>query len=333
MECSPEPGACPASPAAEKRPPSTLAIWAALSTIYVVWGSTYLAIRFGVEGLPPFLMAAARFLFAGGVLYALRRLRGDPAPAARQWRSAAVIGAFLLVGGNGCVVWAEQRVPSGVASLIVATAPLWMVLIDLLGRGSRRPTVWTLLGVLLGLFGIIVLVGPQQLIGHAGSMDLLGAGVVTLGSLLWSIGSLYSRRAELPASPLLGTSMEMLLGGAGLLLLGTLAGDWGRLNLAAVPARSWASLAYLIVLGSWVGFSTYTWLLRVAPTPLVSTYAYVNPLVAVALGYLLGGEELSPRILLATAIIVAAVALTTVLRPAERRVRAESSANGSARRV
>ena len=311
-----EPGS--AAPATRERRPSPLAIWAALITLYIVWGSTYLGIRFVVQGLPPFLSAATRFLCAGGALFLLRRLRGDPAPTPRQWRSAGIIGAFLLIGGNGCLVWAEQQVPSGIASLLVATSPLWMVLIDLFIPGSRKPTALILLGVLLGFSGIVVLVGPQQFIGQVGSVDLLSAGVVILGSLFWAIGSLYSRKAELPASPLLGTGMEMLLGGVGLLLVGTVAGDWGRLNLAAVPALSWAALAYLIVVGSWIGFSAYTWLLRVAPTPLVSTYAYVNPLVAVTIGYLLGGEELSTRTFLAAAIIVGAVAMITVLRPARR---------------
>jgi drug/metabolite transporter (DMT)-like permease len=297
------------------RRPSTLAIWAALVAVYLVWGSTYLAIRFVVEGLPPFLAAAARFLVAGAVLFTWRRLRGDPAPQLREWRSAAIIGAFLLIGGNGGVVWAEQRVPSGVAALLVSTVPLWMALIDLVFPKGRKTSAWVLLGVAVGLTGIVVLIGPEQFLGRVGEVDMLGAGVVTAASLSWAIGSLYSRQAGLPASPLLGTGMEMLSGGVGLLLLGTVAGEWGRLNVLAAPARSWAGLAYLIVLGTWVGFTSYTWLLRVAPTPLVSTYAYVNPLVAVSLGYLLGDEVLSPRILLATGLVVGAVALITVLRP------------------
>lgn len=302
-------------PPSTSRPPSTLAIWAALAAVYVVWGSTYLAIRYVVAGLPPFLSAAARFLVAGAVLFAWRRLRGDPAPTLREWRSAALIGAFLLVGGNGGLVWAEQRVPSGVASLLVAMSPLWMALIDLVFPGSRRPRPWVLLGVLVGFAGIVVLIGPEQLLGGTGEVDMLAAGVVAAASLAWSAGSLYSRKAVLPASPLLGTGMEMLAGSAGLLLLGTAAGEWGRLDVAAAPTSSWVGLAYLIVFGSWVGFSAYTWLLRAAPTSLVSTYAYVNPLVAVSLGYLLGGEDLSPRILLSTGLVVGAVALITALQP------------------
>lgn len=302
------------APIAETRRPLPWSIWAALFTVYIAWGSTYLAIRFVVEGLPPWLTAGARFVIAGGLLFLLRRLRGDPPPTLRQWRSAAIVGGFLLLGGNGCVVWAEQRVPSGVASLLIATAPLWMLLADLVLPGNRRPAVWALLGVLVGFGGMAVLIGPQQFLGGNGPLDLLGMGVVLLGALLWAIGSLYSRQAELPASSLLGTGMEMLAGGAGLLLLGTLAGEWGRLDVLAAPARSWAGLAYLVVIGSWAGFSAYTWLLRAAPTPLVSTYAYVNPLVAVAIGALLGGEELTPRVLLATVIIVGALVLITRLR-------------------
>ncbi len=314
MARSPQPS--PGAPATRPRP-SSLSIWAALVTVYIAWGSTYLAIRFVVEGLPPWLSAGVRFIIAGGLLFLFRRLRGDPAPTPRQWRSAAIVGAFLLLGGNGCVVWAEQRVSSGAASLLVATAPLWMLLADLVLPGNRKPAAWALLGVLVGFGGIVVLIGPRQLLGQGGTLDLLGAGAVLLGALLWAVGSLYSRQAELPASPLLGTGMEMLAGGAGLLILGTVVGEWGRLDVAAASARSWAGLAYLVVVGSWAGFSAYTWLLRVAPTPLVSTYAYVNPLVAVAIGALLGGEELTPRVLLATAIIVGALVLITRLRKSD----------------
>ncbi len=293
---------------------STLSIWAALVAVYLVWGSTYLAIRFAVADMPPFLMAAARFLVAGVVLYGWRRLRGDPAPTPSQLRSTAIIGLFLLLGGNGCVVWAEQRIPSGIASLLIATVPLWMALIDLLRRGPQRPTRWALVGVLAGLVGVLVLIGPDQL-GASRQIDLLGAVVIIGGALAWSIGSLYSRGADLPASPLLGTGLEMLFGSAGLFLLGTVTGEWSQLSAASFAFKPLASLAYLIVFGSWVGFSAYTWLLRAAPTSLVSTYAYVNPLVALALGFLLDGERFTWRVFLAAAIIVGAVAMITALQP------------------
>ena len=312
----------PAGAAGQPRWPPRLAIWAALIAVYIVWGSTYLAIRFVVESMPPWLTAGTRFLVAGGAMYIWRRVRGDPRPTWREWRSAAIVGTFLLLGGNACVVWAEQHVPSGVASLLVATAPLWMVLADLVLPLGRRPSPWVLAGVLLGFGGIAVLVGPAQLFGQAGSVDPRGAVVLVFAALFWSIGSLYSRKAALPSSPLLGTGMEMLAGGVGLFLLGTVTGEWGHLNLAAATPRAWAGLAYLVVFGSWVGFSAYTWLLRVAPTPLVSTYAYVNPLVAISVGHLVAGEELTPRVLIAAAVIVGAVALITALQPVGRKEKA-----------
>ncbi len=310
--------AFPPAPGAElPHRPAPLAIWAALACIYLVWGGTYLAIRFAVQTMPPFLMAAFRFITAGGSVYLWRRLRGDPAPTGRQWLAAMVVGAFLLVGGNGCVVWAEQRVDSAIAALLVSTVPLWMVLIDAFLPGGRRPSGWVYFGIVLGLGGIVVLIGPQQLAGGS-AIDLLGALALLAGSLSWAIGSLYSRRANLPVSPLLATGMQMLAGGCGLLLLGTAAGDWGRLDLAAISARSLAGLAYLIVVSSWIGFTAYNWLLRAAPISLVSTYAYVNPVVAIFLGWLLGQEEMTPRTLAAAAVIIGAVVLITVFQPAGR---------------
>jgi drug/metabolite transporter (DMT)-like permease len=221
---------------------------------------------------------------------------------------------LLLVGGNGGVSWAEQRIPSGVASLLVGTLPLWMVLLDVLRPGGRRPGWRAVVGVLAGFVGVVVLIGPAESTAGAEMIDLAGVAAVLLGALLWSVGSLYSRDALLPSSPLMATSAEMLTGGAGLFVVGTLSGEWGRLNLEAVPARSWWGLIYLIIFGSLVAFTAYTWLLRVAPTPLVSTYAYVNPLVAVFLGYFLAGESLTLRVLIAAVAIVGSVALITSVR-------------------
>ena len=308
---------------------SSLSIWAAMLAVYIVWGSTYLAIRFAIETLPPFLMASTRFLIAGAILYAFRRLRGDAAPQRVEWRSAAIVGVLLLVGGNGGVVWAEQFVESGVAALLVGSVPLWMVLLDALRpgqahlarRSAHKRSRWlTTAGVVFGFLGIGLLVSPTSLSGLAGEIDPLGALVLTMGAFSWATGSLYSRGARLPASPLLGTGMEMLVGGAGLLLLGTLSGEWGRVDLGVISARSLLSLGYLIIFGSLVGFAAYTWLLRVAPTALVSTYAYVNPLVAILLGNLLAQEPLTARVLIATAIILGAVAVITMNQPAKNKV-------------
>jgi drug/metabolite transporter (DMT)-like permease len=284
-------------------------------TLYIVWGSTYLAIRFAVETIPPFLMASARFLLAGLILLAWRRLAGDPWPTLRQWRAAGVVGLFLLLGGNGGVVWAEQRVPSGITALLVGCTPLWMVLLDSIRR--RRLPPWAVTaGVLIGLAGIVLLVGPSELTGLHGTVDPLGALAITLAALSWAAGSLYSQEAQrggaMPSSPLMSTAAQMLVGGTALLLLGTMSGDWSRFIPSAFSARSLLSALYLMLMGSLVGFTSYVWLLKNAPITLVSTYAYVNPVVAVFLGSLLAAEALTPRVLLAAGVIIAAVALITL---------------------
>lgn len=281
-------------------------------SIYIVWGSTYLAIRYAVQTIPPFFMAGARFLLAGSVLYLVGRACGAPRPSWIEWRSAAVIGAFLLVGGNGGVVWAEQWVPSGVAALLVATAPLWMILIDKFHPAGQRPGRWAILGVGLGFIGIVILINPFKSARPEEIIDLTGALVMVVASFLWSIGSLYSRRAKLPPSPILGTGMEMLAGGLGLILLGILTGELKRVDLLSISASSWVGWVYLVVFGSLIGFTAYTWLLRSAPTPLVSTYAYVNPIVAVLLGYLLAEEPVTVRIFIAALMVVGSVALISI---------------------
>jgi drug/metabolite transporter (DMT)-like permease len=304
-------------------------------SVYLVWGSTYLAIRFAIETMPPFLMAGVRFLIAGAILYAWRRAAGDALPTRVQWRSAAVVGAFLLVGGNGGVVWAEQTVPSGIAALLIASTPLWMVLVDLAwrragGRRVQRPKWITMVGVLVGFVGIVLLVGPEQVTGIGGEVDLAGAGVLTLASFLWAVGSVYSREADLPDSPLLGTGMEMLAGGLGLLLLGSVVGEWGRLDLAGISTLSWLGFGYLIFFGALVGFAAYTWLLRAAPTTLVSTYAYVNPLVAILLGSVFAQEALSGRVLVSAAVILGGVAVITLTQPARGKATGETGGPGEA---
>jgi drug/metabolite transporter (DMT)-like permease len=286
--------------------------WAALGTVYLVWGSTYLAIRVAIETLPPFLMAATRFLVAGSVLFVVARWRGgskqDPIGPA-QWRAAAIVGGALLLGGNGGVVWAEQRIASGVAALLVAMLPLWMAILDRVfyGRRLTRPVV---VGLALGFGGLVLLVGRVD----SGGIDPLGAVVCMLASFSWAAGSVYARSATLPHRPLVATAMEMLAGGFLLAIVGIAAGEPGRVRLDAFSARSIVALAYLIVFGSLLAFSAYIWLLHRAPLPLVATYAYVNPVVAVALGWAVLDEPVTPRMVLAGAIIVIAVAL--IARPA-----------------
>lgn len=281
-------------------------IVAALLAVYLIWGSTYLAIRFAIETLPPFTMAGVRFLIAGGLLYAWRRAIGFPRPTLAQWRGAAMVGALMLLGGNGGVVWAQQWIESGTAALMVATVPLWMVLLDWLRPGGRapRPLVWA--GIVVGLAGIGLLYGAP------GRVEMYAAGwlVLVLASVSWAIGSLYSRTASLPA-PLLATGMQMLAGGALLLVAGAITGELRGVDPAAFSTRSVLALGYLIVFGSLVGYSAYIWLLRVTTPALASTYAYVNPVVAVFLGWTLAGEALTPRIMLACAVIVGGVALIT----------------------
>lgn len=292
--------------------PSLLRVAVALGAVYVIWGSTYLAIAVAVETLPPFWMAGVRFVISGALLYGLALWQGAPQPTLVHWRSAALVGALLLCIGNGGVVWAEQHVPSGVAALLVATVPLWMVLLEWrAGRVRPRPEVFA--GLLLGFAGLVILVGPGELLGGRG-VHPVGAVVLVLASLSWAAGSVYSRRAPLPQSQFLGTGMEMLAGGALLLLAGTVAGEWARLDLAAVTPRSWLALLYLIVFGSGVGFTAYIWLLRHVSIAKVATYAYVNPVVAVLLGWALAGEALSARTALAAAVIIAAVVFITTSR-------------------
>jgi drug/metabolite transporter (DMT)-like permease len=289
------------------REPGTLQLLAAFAAIYVLWGSTYLFIRFGVETIPPFLLAGTRHLIAGSLLLAWVWSRTGERPRASHWLPAALVGVLLLVGGNGGVTWAEQRVPSGLAALLVATMPLWLVLLDWLRPGGVRPRLGAALGLLIGFGGVALLVGPSRLNGT--QVDPLGAAVLVLAALSWAIGSLISRHGKLGTSPLLAAAMQSLCGGTFLFLLSRASGEWARLEVAQVSLRSVFSLAYLVLFGSLLGFTAYIWLLRVTTPSRVSTYAYVNPVVAVLLGWAFAGEAVTGRTIGATALIVAAVAL------------------------
>ena len=303
--------------------PGRTRLAAAFAAVYVLWGSTYLAIRFGVETIPPFLMAGTRHLAAGALLYLWVRSRGGERPTLRHWKSAAAIGGFMLLGGNGLVTWAERRVPSGLAALIVASVPIWMSLFEGIQKRSR-PGAAILAGLLLGLAGIALLVVPGQFAGN-GHVDPLGALALLTAALCCSFGSLHSRRVPLPASTLTATAMEMIAGGVLLWLAGFLVGEGSRLNLSAISARSAISLAYLVVFGSLIGFSAYVWLLKATTAARVSTYAYVNPIVAVLLGALFAGETITPRIAVAAAVIVGSVALIIASRARPARSRPEIS--------
>jgi drug/metabolite transporter (DMT)-like permease len=286
-----------------------LKIWLALLVVYIVWGSTYLAIRFAVETIPPFLMAGTRFLLAGSILFIWRRLAGDPAPTRGQWLRAAVVGLLLLLGGNGLLSLAEQNVASGISALIIGSAPLWMTIIEALRPCGERPNLLGILGLLVGFGGIVLLVAPSLLDGNPAVSHPLGIITLLFAAFFWSLGSIYSRHAHLPDSSLLSTSMEMLTGSAGLFLAGTLSGEWHQLALSQVTTRSWLGLLYLVVFGSMAGFTAYAWLLRNAPVSLVATYAYVNPVAAIFLGSLLAQETLTVHVLLSALVIIGSVIL------------------------
>jgi len=306
-------------------PPSRGRIIAAFAAVYIIWGSTYLAIFYAIETLPPFLMAGLRFLVAGTLLFGWSLTSSPYRPGRREWQSALIIGGLLLLGGNGAVVWAEQTVPSGIAALLVAGTPCWMVLLDWLWQGAPRPGARTATGLLLGFGGIALLVGPSAFSSHD-SIHVPGAMVLLVGSLAWAVGSIYSRQAPRPRGALLFTGMQMLMGGSLLMIAGTVTGEWSRVDPAGVSLRSVLAFAYLIVFGAIIGYSAYVWLLRASTPARVSTYAYVNPVVAVLLGWALVGETFSPRMAIAAAIIVAGVALITL----EEHSRAKHAARAAA---
>ena len=286
----------------------------AFAAVYIIWGSTYLAIRYAVETIPPFFMAGCRFVIAGAALYLWSRAGGAARPSRRDWAGAALIGALLLLTGNGGLCWAEQRVPSGLAALLLASIPIWMVLLDSLRSGGTRLGLQVIGGMAMGVAGLALLVGPAHLWGSS-RVNLAGAAVLMLASFSWSLGSILSHKVKLPPSSLLAAAMEMLAGGALLLLLGVLSGEGLQLHLSGVALRSLLGLVYLILAGSLLGFTAYLWLLRSVPTARVSTYAFVNPAVAVFLGWALGSEPLTGRELLASVTIIAGVAILITHRP------------------
>ncbi len=286
-------------------------IWIALIAIYLIWGSTYLAIRYVVESIPPFMGMGMRFIVAGVALYAWRIAKGDPIPTRRQWRDAGIIGLLLLVGGNGLVAWAEQFVPSGIAALLISTVPIWMTLLEFFRPGGESPTLRTIIGLVLGFGGVTLMIGPGELSQEIGALHPLGLIALPAAALLWSFGSVHSKSTDLPESTLMTTSVEMLVGSAGLFLAATLQGEWARFSLENVHNASWIGLIYLSIVGSLGGFVAYAYLLKNAPISLVSTYAYVNPVIALLLGAWIAHESLNGRTILAAVIILGAVILIT----------------------
>lgn len=287
-------------------------IIAAFAAVYIIWGSTYLAIRFAVETTPPFLMAAFRFLVSGVILVSFARMRGVAMPTLSHWKSAAIVGALLLVGGNGAVVWAEQTVPSGITALIVAILPFWIVVLEWVLPGHRRPTRAVVAGLIVGIIGLGILLGPA-IANEKSAISLGGAVILILGSLSWALGSIYAQHAKMP-SPLLTTGMEMLCGGLILVLCSFIFKEPSTFDVHRVSARSMVALLYLTTFGALVAFTAYMYLLDHVQSSLVATYAYVNPVVAVILGWFIAHEPLTVRTLVAAAVIIGAVALITTAR-------------------
>ena len=290
--------------------PSKLKATIAFLAVYIIWGSTYLAIRIAIESMPPFLMAAARHGISGAILLAFALGRRRARATLPQLRDATIVGLLLLLGGNGGVSWAQQWVPSGLTALLVASVPLWMGVFAVLFHRSRRPRARGIAGIAIGFVGVGILVRPGGEI--AGDAQMLGGAIgVLLAALCWAAGSLYASRSNLPADPIFSTGFEMVAGAAGLIVAGSATGEWARVDLSAVTARSALAWVYLALFGSIVAFSAYVWLLKHVSPAKVATYAYVNPAVAVALGATIGKEPIGPRTLVATAIIIGAVVMIT----------------------
>ncbi len=296
----------------EARPPSWK-ILLAFSMIYFVWGSTFLAIRVGVHEVPPFLLAAVRFSTAGLVMYAWLRLHGTPAPSRREWTAAAGLGGLIFVVDYGCLFWAEQRVPSGIAAVVLATIPVFITLMEIVFLRTQRLTVRLALALLVGLCGVAVLMNHSFSLGEV-PINRAGAIALLVASVTWSFATIFTRRLPLPASKPMSAAAQMLTGGAQLFVLTALTGEFRGFRAQAVSWNAWFALVYLIIAGSIIGFTAYVWLLHWESPTKVGTYAYVNPVVAVALGYFLGGEVVGTRTLLGTLLVLVSVITITTMK-------------------
>ena len=290
---------------AEARPP-TWKILLAFAMIYFVWGSTFLAIRVGVHEVPPFLLAAVRFFTAGLVMYAWLRLKGTAAPSPREWASASLLGTIIFVVDYGCLFWAEQRVPSGIAAVVLATIPVFITLMEIIFLRTQRLTIRLSLALIVGMCGVAVLMNHSFALGEV-PINRAGAVALLVAALTWSVATTLTRRLSLPASKPMSAAAQMLTGGAQLFVLTALTGEFTGFRVQAVSAHAWFALVYLIIAGSIIGFTAYVWLLHYESPTKVGTYAYVNPVVAVALGYFVGGEAVGARTLLGTLLVLVSV--------------------------
>ena len=304
--------------------PAPTKIWIilAFAALYLIWGSTYLGIRFAIETIPPFLMAGARFLIAGLIMYAIAWSQGIGQSTWQNWRTSLIIGACLLLGGNGGVTISEKYIDSGLAALIVATVPIYIVVLGWASGMAPRPTPIVWLGLAGGFIGVGILLGPAlRLSSNDGRHPAIGMSILLVSSFIWSAGSLYSRTAKHAASPFLTAAQQMLCGGLLLLLAGIVTGEMRRFHPGSMSILSVASFVYLVIIGAVVGYTAYIWLLRHCAPAKVATYAYVNPIVAVLLGAAFAGETLTMRTLIAAAVIIGSVAL--VITAQQMRARAE----------
>jgi drug/metabolite transporter (DMT)-like permease len=290
--------------------PSTWKVLLAFGIIYFVWGSTFLAIRVGVREVPPFLLAGMRFLLAGGALYAWMRARGSISPSAREWLSASLLAILIFVFDYGLLFWAERRVPSGIAAVMMATIPLFMTFSEILFLGTQKLTLRLGLALLVGIAGVAVLVSPSLGLGEA-PIDRAGAVALIVAAMSWSVASALTRKLPLPASKPMSSGVQMLCGGVFLMLTAGALGEFHGFHPQAVSPGAWMALAYLVVAGSIIAFTAYVWLIHHESPTKVGTYAYVNPVVAVALGYFLGGEAVGPRTLLGTLLVLISVVVIT----------------------
>ncbi len=288
-----------------------LKVLLAIAATWIIWGSTYLGVAIAVRDLPPFFTSGLRNVVAGAMLYGFFRLRGAAAPTWKQWGTAAIVGIALLGFGNGAVTWAAQREPSGVIALVVSIVPLWLLVFGWFGSRGVKPAGIEIAGVALGLMGVALLLAPHE---GGGNVSLAGLAVLLMSTLAWSGGSLYSRTLTPLPVPLVGTGMEMLIGGAAMMLVSASAGEFGRLSAASWPPRALVAMSYLILFGSIVGFSAYKWLLANVRPAIAGTYAFVNPVVAMLLGWAFANEAMTLRLVLAMSLIVGAVAMIS-LRP------------------
>ena len=282
----------------------------AFAAVYVLWGSTYLFIRYAIDTIPPFVLGTTRFMASGLALYALARWRGSPKPTAEELRLAAITGVLMLGFGNGAVMWAEKSIPSGIVALIVSSVPIWVVLMDWLRPQGNRPRRSMLLGLALGFVGMVILIGPRAIVGE-GHVDEIAAAILIAGSISWSFGTLLTRWSTRPGSPLVFAALQMLAAGGAMLVGSLLMREWGAFSWSSVSGKSVFAWFYLVIMGSIIGYTAYVYLLGHVSAAKASTYAYVNPVIAVLLGWAFANEPLGWRTMVAAAVILAGVAIIT----------------------